>query len=61
MLQTGYHFRDILQLNSVFSSKDKTLTDAQLKAADINGNGEAVLTDLARMKQYISKVITSLR
>jgi len=40
---------------------DKTLTDAQLKSADINDNGEADLSDLARLRQYLSKVITSLR
>lgn len=39
---------------------DKTLTESQIKAADIDENGKADLPDLARMKQYLSNVITSL-
>jgi len=31
------------------------------KAADINENGEADLSDLSRLKQYLSKIISSLR
>lgn len=40
---------------------DKILTENQLKAADIDENGKADLPDLARLRQYLSKVITSLR
>jgi len=40
---------------------DKTLTESQIKAADIDENGKADLPDLARIKQYLSKVVTSLR
>ena len=40
---------------------DKTLSESQIKAADIDENGKADLPDLARLRQYLSKVITSLR
>lgn len=40
---------------------DKSLTDEQIKAADINENGKADLTDLARMKQYVSNAVSSLK
>ena len=39
---------------------DKTLTESQIKVADIDKNGKADLPDLARLKQYLSKVITAL-
>ena len=40
---------------------DKELTEDQQKAADIDGNGSVTLADLARLQQYLSKKIDSLR
>ena len=40
---------------------DKTLTESQLKVADVDKNGKTDLPDLARMRQYLSKAITALR
>lgn len=39
---------------------DKELTENQQKAADVDDDGAVKLSDLARMRQYLSKVITSL-
>lgn len=50
---------DLSELSLVLIG-DKTFTDDQLKAADINENGKADLADLAILKQYLSKVIDSL-
>ena len=40
---------------------DKTLDEIQHAAADINGDGEVNVSDLARLKQYVSNMISSLR
>lgn len=40
---------------------DTELTSVQQKAADVDGDGTVKLPDLARLKQFISKVITSLK
>ena len=40
---------------------DIELTDSQKSAADINGDGEVNVSDLARLKQFVSNSITSLR
>lgn len=39
---------------------DRTLTEVQQKAADVTGDGEVKLADLAKFKQYLSKQIESL-
>lgn len=39
---------------------DKTLTAVQLKTSDIDSDGNVTVADLARLKQYVSKKITSL-
>ena len=39
---------------------DKTLTEIQHISADVNRDGKAELSDLARMRQYVSRIITSL-
>lgn len=39
---------------------DRKLSEAQQKAADVDKDGKVTLSDLARMRQYLSKVITSL-
>ena len=39
---------------------DTELTNDQKKAADVDGDGEITLADLARLRQYLSKVILSL-
>lgn len=38
---------------------DRKLSEAQQKAADVDRDGKVTLSDLARMRQYLSKVITS--
>ena len=38
---------------------DKKLSEAQQKAADVDKDGKVTLSDLARMRQHLSKVITS--
>ena len=38
---------------------DRKLSEAQQKAADVDKDGKVTLSDLARMRQYLSKVITS--
>ena len=40
---------------------DKELTEDQKLAADIDGDGAVTLADLARLQQYLSKKIDSLR
>ena len=40
---------------------DKDFTADQQKAADIDGDGSVTLADLARLQQYLSKKIESLR
>ena len=37
---------------------DKKMKRAGLKAADVDSDGEVALTDLARLRQYVSKIIT---
>lgn len=44
---------------SIYLLKDKKFTEKQLKAADVDGNDTVNLADLATLKQYVSKVITS--
>lgn len=39
---------------------DISLNDDQLKSADVDGDGKVTIADLARLRQYISKVIESL-
>lgn len=39
---------------------DKELTEAQQKAADVDGDGAVKLADLAKFRQYLSKQISSL-
>lgn len=39
---------------------DTELTNDQKKAADVDGDGEITLADLATLRQYLSKVILSL-
>jgi len=48
-----------LSFLSLFLLRDKEFTDNQLKAADVDGDGDVHLTDLARMRQYISNCIDS--
>ena len=38
---------------------DRKLSETQQKAADVDKDGKVTLSDLARMRQYLSKVITS--
>ena len=40
---------------------DNVLTEDQHKAADIDGDGAVTLADLARLQQYLSKKVDSLR
>ena len=40
---------------------DKVLTENQQRAADVDGDGAVTLADLARLQQYLSKKIDSLR
>jgi hypothetical protein len=40
---------------------DKELTEDQQKAADVDGDGAVTLADLARLQQYLSKKVDSLR
>ena len=37
----------------------KEFTGEKLEAADVDGDGKSTLSDLARMRQYLSKIITS--
>jgi len=39
---------------------DKVFTEAQKEAADVDGDGEMTLADLAKFRQYITKQIESL-
>ena len=39
---------------------DKELTESQQKAADVDSDGAVKLADLAKFRQYLSKVISSL-
>ena len=39
---------------------DIALNDDQLKSADVDGDGKVTIADLARLRQYVSKVIESL-
>jgi len=39
---------------------DKELTEAQQKAADVDGDGTVKLADLAKFRQFLSKQISSL-
>ena len=39
---------------------DRKLSEIQQKLADVDKDGKVTLSDLARMRQYLSKVITSL-
>ena len=45
---------------SLFLVGDTDLEDSQKKAADVDGDSEITLADLARLRQYLSKVILSL-
>ncbi|MBE6852383.1 MAG: glycoside hydrolase [Ruminococcus sp.] len=49
-----------LSLLSLHLLKEETLSDDILKYADVDGNESINLSDLARMRQYISKRIDSL-
>ena len=50
---------DITEL-SLYLIGDKDLTEDQLAAADVDGDDEVKLTDLAKFRQYLSKQIESL-
>ncbi|MDO5150350.1 MAG: dockerin type I repeat-containing protein [Oscillospiraceae bacterium] len=49
-----------LSVLSIALADGKGLAEAQLKAADVDRDGKAALSDLARIRQYLSKVIVSL-
>ncbi|MGN0581659.1 MAG: dockerin type I repeat-containing protein [Oscillospiraceae bacterium] len=38
---------------------DRKLSEIQQKLADVDKDGKVTLSDLARMRQYLSKIITS--
>ena len=40
---------------------DIKLNEYESEAADVDGNGEITLADLARLKQFVSKKIPSLK
>ena len=42
---------------SLYLIGDLTLTDTQLKASDVDGDGAVTLADLARFKQFLSGVV----
>ncbi len=44
---------------SLFLVGDTDLEGSQKKAADVDGDSEITLADLARLQQYLSKKITS--
>jgi len=44
-----------LSLLSLHLLDDASLDESALKAADVNGDGDVNLADLAHFKQYISK------
>lgn len=45
---------------SLYLIGDKEFTDAMRKSADIDGDGEVKLADLAKFRQFLSKKISSL-
>lgn len=45
---------------SLFLIRDKTFTEMQLRAADVDNYGKVELADLARIRQYISRNIPML-
>ena len=45
---------------SLYLVGDTKLTGNSLKAADTDGDGSVKLTDLAKLRQYLSKVIDKL-
>ena len=45
---------------SLYLVGDKKLTDDSLRAADTDGDGSVKLTDLAKLRQYLSKIIDKL-
>jgi hypothetical protein len=51
--------RDVTDLSmlSLYLIGDLTLTDTQLKASDVDGDGAITLADLARFKQFLSGVV----
>ena len=51
--------RDVTDLSmlSLYLIGDLTLTDIQLKASDVDGDGAVTLADLARFKQFLSGVV----
>lgn len=51
--------RDVTDLSmlSLYLIGDLTLTDTQLKASDVDGDGAVTLADLARFKQFLSGVV----
>ena len=50
---------DLTEL-SAYLLKDKDFSENQLKAADTNHDEEVTVSDLARLKQYITNEITEL-
>ncbi len=44
---------------SLYLLGDKPLPEEWLKAADVDGDGDVTIADLARLQQYLSKKITS--
>ena len=49
-----------LTILSLYLLGDQKLSDEALKAADTDGDGSIALTDLATLRQFISKKITKL-
>ncbi len=49
-----------LTMLSLYLIGDQKFTDEQIKAADIDGDGEVTLADLARLRQFLSKKIDKL-
>ena len=59
---TGDRIVDITDLSylSLYLIGDMELNDTQKKAADVDGDGEVKLADLAKMRQFLSRKVSSL-
>ena len=59
---TGDRIVDVTDLSylSLYLIGDMELNDAQKKAADVDGDGEVKLADLAKMRQFLSRKVSSL-